>query len=408
MISRRFRKPYSWALRTVGSMLALTLASACCARAIAKDSSPDDEQPMRNPQEAVATFKLPEGFEIRLVAAEPDLVNPMTMAIDEQGRVYVSQAHTYRYGPDHAPIDPPANPVVRLELDDEGHVARRVVVATGFKNPVMGLAVRKNRLWATNLNEVLAGDLDEQGKATSLHTIVHDAATPWNPFGMYRIEFGPGGWLYLSVGDHPITLTGPSNNVTVRGNTGGVFRFRPDGSKIKLLAQGMRAPFAFDIDPFGRLWIISNGEGNPNRLIQAIPGADYHFQTRSVDWDWLAGKHPLAPPVWENPPGAHTAVLAYYSDAFPEEYWGNLFVSNWGAHGFPSANHEIIRHVIDRHGNHLRSEPLLTTTDPHFRPTQICYAPDGSLYVLDWYGRDDENDLTGRLYQIVYVGTHST
>ncbi|MEZ6076994.1 MAG: hypothetical protein R3C56_15395 [Pirellulaceae bacterium] len=124
------------------------------------------------------------------------------------------------------------------------------------------------------------------------------------------------GLVYLCVGDHP-TNPGPTTGVAVRGNTGAVFRFKPDGSNIELLVQGMRVPFSFDIDPFGELWVLSNSEGNPNRLIHAIVGGDYHFQTRAVDWPWLAGKHPLAPPVWENPPGAHTAVLAYYSSAFP-------------------------------------------------------------------------------------------
>jgi len=362
------------------------------------------EHPVLTPAEALATFRLPAGFVIRAVAAEPDLVNPMSMAIDRQGRIFVSLSHTYRYGAKGTPVDPPANPVVRLELGADGRVARRTIVATGFANPVMGLAVRGNRLWATNLDRLLVAQLDEAGHAGPPRVLVRDENTPWNPFGMYRVRFGPDGLLYLTVGDHPIHLKGPTNEVAVRGNTGGLFRMRPDGSHIELVVQGMRAPFSFDIDPYGRLWVLSNGEGNPNRLIDAIWGADYHFQTRPVDWAWLAGRNPLAPPVWENPPGAHTAVVVYTSDAFPRQYWGNLFVSNWGAHGFPSAEHVILRHRVDRRGRLVATEPFLTTTDPRFRPTQISLAPDGNLYVLDWYGRDDESDRTGRLYKISYVG----
>lgn len=374
---------------------------------IASDAAPPSAvelHPVLSPTAALATFSLPEGFEIQLVAAEPDLVNPMTMAVDEGGRIYVSLAHTYRYGPEGAPTASPTNPIVRLELNADGRVARSSEVAAGFADPVMGLAVRGGRLWATNLNQVFTADLDENGRAGDRQTIVQDAETPWNPFGMYRVAFGPDGLVYLCVGDHPTKLSGPNNEVVVRGNTGAVFRFKPDGADIELLVQGMRAPFSFDIDPFGQLWVLSNGEGNPNRLIHAIAGGDYHFQTRAVDWPWLAGKHPLAPPVWENPPGAHTTVLAYYSSAFPDEYWGNLLVPNWGVHGFPSANHVILRHIIDERGELIRTEPFLTTTDPRFRPTQIAMAPDGNLYLLDWYGMDDENDLTGRLYKISYVG----
>ncbi len=367
-----------------------------------------EDLPALSPTEALARFSLPAGFEIQLVAAEPDVVNPMTMALDEQNRIYVSQAHTYRYGAEGAPVESPSNPVVRLELDDDGRVARRSEVTAGLADPVMGLAVRNGRLWASNLNQVFTAELTEQGPAAERQVIVQDAETPWNPFGMYRVAFGRDGLLYLCVGDHPTKLSGLNNQVAVRGSTGGVFRFKPDGSDIELLVQGMRAPFSFDTDPFGQMWVLSNGEGNPNRLIHAIPGGDYHFQTRPVDWPWLAGKHPLAPPVWENPAGAHTSVLAYYAAAFPDEFWGNLLVANWGVHGFPSANHVILRHVVDERGELINTEPFLTTTDPRFRPTQIALAPDGNLYVLDWYGMDDENDLTGRLYKISYVGRDAT
>jgi len=383
-----------------------------CFLTVAAPPAPDEsavaEHPVLTPTEASAAFQLPKGFEIRLVAAEPDLVNPMTMTLDERGNIYASLAHTYRYGAEGAPVDNPTNPVVRLELDARGRVVNRTEVVSGFTDPVMGIAVRRGRLWATNLNRVLTAELDDDGHALRQQVIVQDAETPWNPFGMYRVAFGPDGLLYLCVGDHPTRLSGRTNKVAVRGNTGAVFRFRPDGSEIERLVQGMRAPFAFHFDPFGRMWVLSNGEGNPNRLIDAIPGADYHFQTRAVDWSWLAGDDPLAPPVFENPPGAHTAVIAYYSSAFPLSYWGNLLVSNWGAHGFPSANHVILRHRLDTKGNVIKTEPFLTTSDPRFRPTQMMVAPDGNLYVLDWYGMDDDNDLTGRLYKISYVGDEPT
>ncbi|MBM4001113.1 MAG: c-type cytochrome [Planctomycetes bacterium] len=386
---------------------------ALCAVSIAASARASEppaakDHPILPPQEALATFSLPPGFRIEVVAAEPTLFNPMTMALDEQGHVYVSLAHTYRYGKEGSPVGNPSNPIVRLEPNADGSGFHAVEVASGFADPIMGLAVRGGELWATNLNQVFAAPLGDDGKAGERRTVVRDAETPWNPFGMYRITERPDGLFYLCVGDHPTKLSGSADPVAVRGSTGAVFRFRADGSDIEILAQGMRAPFSFDIDPYGRIWILSNGEGNPNRLIHAIPGADYHFQTRSVDWEWLAGRHPWAPPVYENPPGAHTTVLVYDSSAFPAEYWGNLLVANWGVHGFPSANHVILRHVVDERGNRLETTPFLTTTDPRFRPTQIARAPDGNLFVLDWYGMDDENDLTGRLYKISYTGDANT
>lgn len=140
----------------------------------------------------------------------------MTMAVDEQNRIYVSLAHTYRYGAEGAPVESPSNPVIRLELDAVGRVARRSEVVAGFADPVMGLAVRNGHIWATNLNQVFTAELDEHGQAAERQIIVQDAETPWNPFGMYRVAFGRDGLLYLCVGDHPTKLSGPNNQVAVR------------------------------------------------------------------------------------------------------------------------------------------------------------------------------------------------
>ncbi|MBI4602349.1 MAG: c-type cytochrome [Planctomycetes bacterium] len=381
-------------------------AAIAASLSLTRGARADDPPPLA-PEESAAALRLPEGFEARLVAAEPVLANPMTMALDEEGRIYVSLAHSYRYGPEGSPVSPPSNPVVRLELGPDGRLARHSVVAAGFANPVMGIAVRGGRIWLTNADRLLVAVLDAEGRAIEPRAIVRDAESPWNPFGMYRVRFGPDGLLYLTVGDHPAKLTGPTNTAAVRGSTGAVFRLEPDGSSIEVLLQGMRAPFSLDIGPFGDLWVLSNGEGNPNRLIHAERGADYHFQTRPADWAWLAGRHPLAPPVWENPPGAHTAVVACHGLELPEDYEGDLLVSNWGAHGFPSANHAVLRLRLDATGEVASSEPFLSSADPRFRPTQLLPAPGGGIYVLDWHGRDDENDLTGRLYKIDYKRSHS-
>ena len=363
-------------------------------------------------QAALSAFKLPEGFEISLVAAEPHLANPISMTLDEQGRIYVSNAHSYRqkwWLMKPPPEQEPSNPIVRLTPGPDGRAVEANTVAEGFEHPVMGLAVRGKRLWASNLDRVFVTDLDEKGRMTGERKIlIRDAATPWNPFGMYRLVRGPDDLLYLTIGDHATQLTGTTGKSAVRldnNGSGAVFRFRDDGADLELLLEGMRAPFTVGFTPFGRLWVITNGEGSPNCLLDAVCGTDYRFRNRGPkDWSWLTGAEPLAAPAWENPPGAHTAVLPYYSSAFPEQYWGNLFVSNFGVHGSPAKKNEVLRLVLDDRGRVVRREPFISSSDPKFRPTQVSLAPDGSLYMLDWYGKDDENDLTGRLYRVRYTG----
>src|SRR5438552_18996625 len=104
-----------------------------------------------SPQEQLKHFTVPKDFQVELVAAEPMVINPVTMTVDEQGRIYVSESHTYRYGPSGSPVKPYANPIVRLERQTGGGL-KRTLVADGFEDPAMGLAIRDGKLWVTANN----------------------------------------------------------------------------------------------------------------------------------------------------------------------------------------------------------------------------------------------------------------
>jgi quinoprotein glucose dehydrogenase len=350
-------------------------------------------------------FICPDGFEVELVAADPLVINPVTLTLDENGRIYVSESHTYRYGPPGSPIKPFANPVIRLDPTPDGKGFQRTLIADGFADPVMGMAARDNKLWLTANNFLYQYDLPGQGKAINQKTLAVDKNKAWNPFGMFVVEFGPDGLLYMSVGNHAIDIHGPDGKISGRGGSGIVLRMNPDGNKMERLVHGLRVPYSFDYDPFGQLWLLSNGEGNPNRFVRVIEGIDYHCYSRSsVDNNWLAGNHPLAPPCEELHRGANTQLLRYFGSAYPQSYQGSLFLDNWGAHGFSGPNRGIFRFVPDERGNIIHKEPLLSCSDPHFRPSHIFLDPDGNLLVADWYGRDDESDMTGRIWRLKYKG----
>ncbi|MGE3805847.1 MAG: hypothetical protein AB7K24_14320, partial [Gemmataceae bacterium] len=366
------------------------------------DKSIDKYRPA---SEEIAQFQVPEGFVIELVAAEPLVINPVCLTLDDEGRIYVSESHSYRYGPGKSPVKPSSNPIVRLDPLPDGKGYRRVLVAEGFDDPVMGMAYRKGQLWATANNFLYRFDIDKDGKGINRQTLVVDKNKAWNPFGMFVLEWGPEGDLYLSVGNHNIDLTGPGNRVSGRGSSGIVVRMKPDGSNIERLVHGLRVPYSFEYDPFGQLWLLSNGEGNPNRFVRVLDGVDYHCYSRgAVGNDWLAGRHPLAPPCFELPPGACTQLLRYYGAGFPDSYTGNLFLDNWGQHGFGGGNRTLFRYVVDDRNNVVAKHAWLTCKDPHFRCAHVHLDHDGNFLIADWYGRDDESDLTGRIWKVRYTG----
>lgn len=362
-------------------------------------------------------FTLPEGFAIRLVAAEPDIVNPMTVCADEHGAVWVTEAHTYRWGTNGSPFQPPTNPIKRFELGPDGRAKKMIVAAEGFPEPVMGIHARDGKLYATCLNELFVMDIASDGKLTNRTLLVKDAAVPWNPFGLYRVQVGPDDKLWMCIADHPgsepVTLTGSDGRVVrLNGKSGGLVRCNRDGSGLQIITQGFRAPYAFDQDPWGHVWHISNGEGSPNLYVHVIPGLDYGYASRQASYAWLAGQEPLSPPVRDMGAGANTAALHYYSSQFPRDYRGHIFIANWGSHGANSSNRDIHRYRRAKEGHDRAGtsdtelivvEKFLTATDPMFRPSGLALAPDGGLYLIDWHGHDDENDLSGRLFKITYA-----
>src|SRR5438093_7750639 len=127
----------------------------------------------------------------------------------------------------------------------------------------MGIAVKGRKLWLTANNYLYQYDLTEEGKAINKKTLLVDRSKAWNPFGMFVIEFGPDGLLYMSVGNHAINIEGPNGKISGRGSSGIVLRMQSDGSNLERLVHGLRVPYSFEYDPFGQLCVLANGEGNP-------------------------------------------------------------------------------------------------------------------------------------------------
>ena len=404
------------------TVLALVLmVSSVAPRHAAADQAPGSNPAPPPASEELAKFVLPKGFKIELVASEPTIINPVCIAHDEQGRLYVSESHTYRYGAKGTPLkDAAPNPIVRLDPLPDGKGYRRVLVAEGFEDPVMGMAIRGNQLWATANNFLYRFDIDDSklgaaadGAANApigvnRQTIAIDKNKAGNPFGMFVLEWGPEGDLYMSVGNHSIDIyrvADEKERISGRGRSGIVMRMKPDGSRMERLVHGLRVPYGFDVDPFGQLWLLSNGEGNPNRFVRVIEGVDYHCYSRTPgNAEWLTGRHPLAPPCFELPRGACTQLLRYYGANFPREYQGSLLLDNWGAHGFKGGNRTIFRYVPDERNEIKMKEEFISCTDPHFRCSHVLYDRDGGLLLADWYARDDESDLTGRIWRVSYTG----
>lgn len=354
-----------------------------------------------SPAEAIARMQVPEGFSVELVAAEPDIVNPVAMTFDERGRIWITESLEYprlSEGPGKDRIK------VLEDTTGDGRADRITVFAEGLNIP-SGIAVGYGGVWVGNAPDILfLQDTDGDGRADRREVVVtgfgrHDTHELPNSF-----TWGPDGWLY--------GLNGVFNASHVRQGdrewkfTCAMFRIHPRTRQFELFCEGTSNPWGIAFDTLGsafvsacvidHLWHLTE-TGYYHRQAGAYP--PFAWKINSI----VQHKHQKA---------AYCGLHYFDSDAYPPEYRDKLYMGN--IHG-----NCINSDAIERHGSTYAGRPLpdlLTANDAWFMPVVQKTGPDGCLYVLDWYdsyhcyqdARGDPEGIDrqrGRLYRIRYKNT---
>jgi putative heme-binding domain-containing protein len=358
------------------------------------------------PQQELTNFHLPPGFEMQLVASEPEIGKPMNMAFDAQGRLWITQSREYPYA---APLDKPGRDKVMVlsDFDANGHAKKVSTFADGLNIPI-GLLPYKNGVIAFSIpNIYYFADTNSDGKADTKELVLGRFGFEKDVHGLTsNFRRGFDGWIYADHGyNNETTLTAKDGSV-VTMQSGNCYRFKPDGSRVEQHSCGQVNPFGLMFDPLGDLW---SADCHSSPVYQLLRGA--YYPSFGKPNDGLG----FAPNICKHSHGS-TAIsgMVFYDDArWPEEYRGNTFVGN-------VVTCRINRDFLEEHGSTriAREAPdFLICDDPWFRPVDLQLGPDGAMYVADFYnriiahyevplehpGRDRER---GRIWRIVYRGTN--
>lgn len=357
----------------------------------------------RMPAEQQAQFRLPPGFEIELVAAEPQIRKPINMRFDARGRLLVSSSVEYPF-----PVPPGRASRDRIYVLEDANRDGRYESVSEFAeslNMPIGLTPTTHGVVAYSIPDIeLLKDTDGDGRAD-------DRQRLYGPFD-YRDTHGmPNGFLHWIDG-WIYGCQGQSNEARVSGRDGNVlalsggatFRFRPDGSRIEGFAWGQANPFGLCFDPWGNLY-TADSNSRPGTLVQR--GAWY--PTLGTPHDGLG----FAPPMMSHYHGSTgiAGIACYAADQFPEAYRGTLFIGN-------PVTGRINHDRIEWRGSSARAIELpdfVSCGDPWFRPVDLQLGPDGALYIADFYNRIIEHTLAplnedsrdrerGRIWRVVYRG----
>jgi putative membrane-bound dehydrogenase-like protein len=400
----------------------------CCFSTVAAefpkpyDSEPDAGAGPMKPEQAAAEMQLPPGFKATVFAAEPDVCNPIALAWDAKGRLWVAENYTYAEAPLKFELKLRDRILIFDDKDGDGRFDERKVFADDLQM-LTGIEVGLGGVWAMCPPQVLfLADKDGDDKPDGApQTVLDGFRVPPENFHNFAngLRFGPDGWLYGRCGaSAPGEVGTPGTPVAERiPMRGGMWRYSPRTKVFEALTSGTTNPWGHDWNRHGELFFINTVNGH---LWHMVPGMHFTrphtldpnprvyelIDTHADHWHFdVGGGWQKSRDGAANSLGgghAHIGCFIYNDDAWPEEFRDRLYTLNM--HG-----RRVNRERLDREGSGYvaRHEPdFLVVTDPFFRGMELTLGPDGALYIADWsdtgecHERNGVHRSSGRIYKI--------
>jgi putative membrane-bound dehydrogenase-like protein len=391
-----------------------------------------------DPAKATSYLDVADGLEVTLFASEPMMTNPSDIDIDAQGRVWVCDVQNYR---GHNGLRPAGDRILILEdTKGEGKADKATTFYQGRDvDAALGVCVLGNRVIVSCTPNIFVFTGDGHDHAAKKEVLFKNPGLAQHDHGAHAFVFGPDGKLYWNFGnmgqrvhdknDKPIVdLEG--NEVDDRGRPyrqGMVFRCDRDGSRFEVLAHNFRNNYEVAVDSFGTLWQSDNDDdGNRGVRINCVMehgNFGYTDEMTGASWNsgylgqpedipsrhWHQSDPGVVPNLLHTGAGAPSGILVYEGDLLPEVFRNQMI------HADPGVN--IVRSYpvsADGAGYKARIVNILgSTRNQWFRPCDVCVAPDGSLFVADWYdpgvgGHAQGDTDRGRIFRIAPKGSKYT
>ena len=382
-----------------------------------------------SPAAAAKAMTTVDGFQVDLIAGEPDLHQPVALWIDQRNRLWVAEAYSY---PRRRKDDEAKDSLIVFEdKDHDGSFESRTVFYDKL-NLVSGFAVGFGGVYVGAAPELLFipdqnGDLIPDGPP---EVVLDGFGYEDTHETLNSFVFGPDGWLYGTHGVFTHSLVGaPGTPAKDRVPLNcGVWRFQPQRREFEVFAWGTSNPWGVDFDDRGEaflaccvishLWHMVQGgrferQGgthfDEHAWIEIATIADHqHFAGNIRDHAWWGRDKPVADVGTDLAGGghAHCGTLIYKGDAFPAEYRNAMLFHN--IHG-NRVNQDRLQRVGSGYVGHHAAD-LVKANDPWFRGVALRTGAAGDVFFIDWYDRNachrhnpelwDRSN--GRLYRLSY------
>ena len=409
-------------------------------RSSAGGASSDD----RSPHNALDGLDVYEEVGATLFASEPTLLSPTNLDIDARGRVWVCEVVNYRR---HNGKRKEGDRILILEdTDGDGKSDLRKVYYQGRDiDSAMGICVLGNKvIVSATPNIFVFHDDDGDDQPDRKEVLFTKTGQPQHDHSAHSFLFGPDGKLYWNFGNtgrhvHDrdgkivVDVTGQEVRDNGRPYYGGmVFRCNMDGGEFEVLAHNFRNNYEVTVDSFGTIWQSDNDDdGNRGVRINYVmehgnfgyreegTGRGWNSKRTGITWPipneekpwrhWHLRDPGVVPNLVQTFQGSPTGITVYEGDLLPSVFRDEVIHCDAGPN--------IVRaYPRENDGAGYKAEILDILhgkRDRWFRPADVCVAPDGSLFVTDWYdpgvGGHNMRDLDrGRIFRIAPKGSKYT
>ncbi|MCK0189515.1 PVC-type heme-binding CxxCH protein [Arenibacter sp. F20364] len=392
------------------------------------------EQDKRKPENAIASMEVSEGLDLELFASEPMVTNPTNMAIDAKGRIWVCEARNYRLfaNPDNSYDDAGDRILILEDTNGDGKADTSKVFYQGEDiNAALGIAVLGNKvIISVSPNVFVFTDENGDDLPDSKEILFQGIEGVDHDHGVHAFVFGPDGRLYFNFGNNGKQLMDKNGEavldmygqeIVANGKPyreGMAFRMNMDGTDLEVLGHNFRNPYEIAIDSYGALWQSDNDDdGNRGTRINFVMEyGNYGYRNlltgaswreRRTGWDsdipkrhWHLNDPGTIPNLLQTGSGSPCGILVYEDNMLPQKF------QNYPIHAEPG--HNVVRaYITDESGAGYTAkiENLVKSQDDWFRPDDVSIAPDGSLFISDWYdggvgGHKAEDIARGRIYRL--------
>lgn len=374
---------------------------AASLKIIDESGNKTSEEQILQPQYAatIDQFTLPKGYVINLFASEKDfpIEKPVAMNFDERGRLWVATMPSY---PQYFPGHPPRDKIIILEdTDNDGKADKHTVFADSLYLP-LGFVFGNGGVYvAEEPNILFLKDTNGDGRMDKREIVLQGFGSEDSHHATHAFTWGQDGAMYFHEGTfHHSQVETPYG--PVRASYGATFRYEPRTGKLSnYISYPYNNPWGNVFDKWG-MHLIGDASDGKNYYATPLTGKiDYPAQRPHIDMFTATKVRPTA------------GIEIVSSRHFPASAQGNFLVNN--TIGFQG----IKQHRVTYNGSGVQGseiENLLQSSDPNFRPVDLKFAPDGSLYLVDWFNplighmqhsmRDPGRDKAhGRIWRITYT-----